>query len=160
MSALLTKNQRVMLTGIARRAWRQRRDNHATDATFNEYRHAGSISACGHKISEAPREAFDDLYPYWLAEAGETAKAYDHAVKSQKEPNDWRGWQRQILAQLARASLPWSYSQKIAQTKFHADLESLSPDQMKAVFLDTRRAVNAKLKRASATTQAAIADEP
>lgn len=160
MSALLTKPQRVMLTGIARRAWTQRRDNHATDATFDEYRHDGSISACGHTISEAPREAFDDLYTYWLAEAGEKAKAYDHAVKSQKEPNDWRGWQRQILEQLARASLPWEYSQPIAKKKFGTLMENLSPDQMKAVFIDTRRAVNAKLKRASATTQAAIADEP
>ena len=161
MSTLLTKPQRVMLTGIARRAWTQRRDAKATDATFDQWRHTEAIAACGSKISEAKRSDFDALFTAFKALAGDVSAAFDHALGAERgATNDWRGWQRQILAQLARASLPWSYSQRIAQTKFRQDLETLSPDQMKAVFLDTRRAVNAKLKRASATTQAAIADAP
>ena len=148
--SLLTKPQRLLLAGLARRAWKQRSDANATDLTYDQYRHEEARRACGHKISEAPRSAFDDLFTHFQKECGNIARAFDHAMQPQS--NDWRGWQRQILTELAKAALPWAYAQPIAKKKYNQPLENLSPDQLKTVFFDVRRAVKARLQKATAPT--------
>jgi hypothetical protein len=147
--SLLTKPQRLLLAGLARRAWKQRSDANATDLTYDQYRHEEAIRACGHKISEAPRTAFDDLFTHFQKECGNIDRAFDHALKSEHAPNDWRGWQLQILTELKKAELPWNYAQPIAQKKYGQSLENLSPDQLKTVFFDIRRAVKSRLQKAA-----------
>jgi hypothetical protein len=117
---LLTKPQRTMLAQIAARAWRRLRDAHAVDESFDAWRLRKSKRACGHRLSEAPIDAFDDLFICFKAEAGDTDEAYERAAS--KVSNAVRSDLINIRAALSSAGLREGYAVSIARTQWEDKL--------------------------------------
>jgi hypothetical protein len=83
---LLTPRQRKWIEGEARGAFRKMEGAGATDETYNDWRVREAIKACGFRISEAPRAAFDDLLSHFEALNGKPEKALERQLGP---GNDW-----------------------------------------------------------------------
>lgn len=143
---LLSKKQKSWLESLARKAWQARKASGATDETYDAYRRAQAVKACGFRISEAPRAAFDALLAHFQAENGELGKAFDRLAGPS---NDQRFYIAQIDAQLRRGGMVRATAKSIAHDKFQGqtDLEKLTPDQLKQLLITLRNHVNSTLER-------------
>ena len=152
---LLTTPQRTTLTQIALRAWKKLHGSGAIEESFNDWRKRIASKACGYTISEAPIEAFDDLFIRFKSEGGEMDEAFERAKS--RVTNAQRNDIHNIKAKLAEVGWTLGYALKIASVQWEEKLNLLieSLEQLPAVgtrnLLKTvTNRVNAeKLKRAA-----------
>lgn len=137
-----SNGQKAYISGLARKAWLLLKQNGATDESEKDYRGRESIAAVGRRVSEALNGDFETLESHFLANAGQTAKAFTSAMKADSNGN--RQARFKIRQLLTKHGLTEAYAAAICRDKFKTTLEGASEKQLWSIFFDCQRGMKSR----------------
>lgn len=138
----LSNSQKRDLSRLAKKAWLLLQQNGATDESEKDYRGRESIAAVGRRISEAVNGDFETLEAHFLANAGQSAKAFNSAMKA--DSNEARQARFKIKTLLAKHQITEAYAAAICRDKFKTSLEGASAKQLWSIYFDSLRGMKSR----------------
>lgn len=129
---LLNKKQRQRLATLARQAWLKS----GREETFDAWRHAQAIKACGRRITEAGQRDFLPLRAHFRDLIGRSDLALNDLLRAENEPQRIARHRLQIECQQRRLSL--AYPESICQRQYRCSLAEASAKQLWCLIFTVR----------------------